>query len=84
MNVTFGRGGDVYTAESNTGRIKRFSKDGKFLAYVGDVKLVPGCKNVSIAVSPDGDTVYMLDITRGHIVVMTSKSNKTAATQPTG
>lgn len=36
--------------------------------------LVPGCKNVSIAVSHDGDHVYMLDITRNHIVVMARKS----------
>lgn len=70
MNVCFNAQGDVYTAESGTGRIKRFDKDGKFLNYVGDVKLVPGCKNVSIAVSPDASRVYMLDLTRAHIVIM--------------
>ncbi|MEW4565587.1 hypothetical protein AB1K70_23905 [Bremerella sp. JC770] len=74
MNVCFNKNGDVYTAESNTGRITRFSADGEFKEYVGDVKLVPGCKNVSIAVSPDNDTVYMLDITRNHIVVMKRKA----------
>jgi WD40 repeat protein len=79
MNVCFSSNGDVFTAESTTGRIKRFSADGELLAYVGDVKLVPGCKNVSIDVSSDGSRVYMLDITRGHIVVM---SEKTAAEQP--
>ena len=40
---------------------------------MGDVKLVPGCKNVSIAVSADGSKVYMLDLTRNHIVVMEKK-----------
>jgi len=75
MNVTFGANGDVYTAESSTGRIKRFSADGKFLSYVGDVKLVPGCKNVSIAVAPEADRIYMLDITRNHIVVMKRKTD---------
>jgi hypothetical protein len=70
MNICFNSEGDVYTAESTTGRIKRFDKDGQFLDFVGDVKLVPGCKNVSIAVSPDASRIYMLDITRGHIVVM--------------
>lgn len=74
MNVCFSGNGDVYTAESNTGRIKRFSPQGKFLAYVGDVKLVPGCKKVSIAVSKNADRVYMLDITRNHIIVMQRKS----------
>jgi hypothetical protein len=73
MNVTFGPGGDVYTSESNTGRIKRFSPAGEFLGCVGQVELVPGCKKVSIAVNQDGSRVYMLDITRTHIVLMTKK-----------
>ena len=73
MNVCFNRAGEVFTAESNTGRIKRYTADGEFVAYIGDVKLVPGCKNVSIAVSPDNDRVYMLDITRNHIVLMKRK-----------
>lgn len=70
MNVAFGPEGVVYTAEDNTGRIKRYSPDGKLLGLVGSVELVPGCKNCSIAVSSDGTHVYMLDITRGHIVRM--------------
>lgn len=70
MNVAFGPEGVVYTAEDNTGRIKRYSPDGKLLGLVGSVELVPGCKNCSIAVSSDGTRVYMLDITRGHIVRM--------------
>ena len=74
MNVCFGKNSDVYTAESNTGRIKRFSPKGEFLDYVGDVNLVPGCKKVSIAVSDDGNRVYMLDITRNHIILMKRKA----------
>jgi len=70
MNVTFHSNGDVYTAESGSGRITRFDANGKLVSYVGDVELVPGCKNVSIAVSPDGSKVYMLDLTRNHIVMM--------------
>lgn len=70
MNVAFGPDDVVYTAEDNTGRIKRYSPDGKLLGLVGMVDLVPGCKNCSIAVGPGGDQVYMLDITRDHIVRM--------------
>ena len=33
----------------------------------------PGCKNVSIAVSSDGSRVYMLDITRNHLVRMDAR-----------
>jgi len=82
MNVAFGDDGSVYTAESGSGRIKRFSAQGSFKELVGQVELVPGCKKVSIAVSPQGDQVYMLDITRGHIVVMTRGSAKTAVASP--
>lgn len=73
MNVCFNGSGDVFTAESGTGRIKRFSADGKFVSFVGDVELVPGCKNVSVAVSPETDKVYLLDLTRNHIVMMQPK-----------
>ena len=74
MNVCFNGANEVFTAESGTGRIKRYDADGNFLAYVGDVDLVPGCKNVSIAASPDSDRIYMLDLTRNHIVVMKARS----------
>ncbi len=70
MNVAFGPGDVVYTAEDDTGRIKKYSPDGELLGLVGSVELVPGCKNVSIAVSSDGNQVYMLDITHGYIVRM--------------
>ncbi|MCP4777245.1 MAG: hypothetical protein GY880_23740, partial [Planctomycetaceae bacterium] len=50
MNVCFDEKGHVYTAESGSGRIKCFDSKGQLVSYVGDVDLVPGCKNVSIAV----------------------------------
>lgn len=78
MNVCFNPEGDVYTAEASTGRIKRFSPEGELLAFVGAVELVPGCKNVSIAVCKKSDTVLMLDITRNHILVMEPKADEPA------
>lgn len=68
MNVAFGPGGAIYTAEDDTGRIKRYSIDGKLLGLVGAIELKPGCKNCSIAVNSDGSRVYMLDIVRNFIV----------------
>ena len=73
MNVCFDPNGDVYTAEASTGRIKRFNAKGELLSYIGDVDLVPGCKNVSIGVSPVNDNIYMLDLTRNHIKLMQPK-----------
>jgi sugar lactone lactonase YvrE len=68
MNVAFGPDNAVYTAEDDTGRIKRYSPEGKLLGLVGAVELKPGCKNCAISVSGDGNQVYMLDITRNFIV----------------
>lgn len=84
MNVAFGPGGTVYTAESGSGRIKRFSPEGELVELIGSVDLVPGCKKVSIAVGPDGDRVYMLDITRNHVVLMEriTDDERVASTEP--
>ncbi len=73
MNVCFDKDGYVYTAEASVGRIKRFNSEGKLVDFIGDVDLVPGCKNVSIAVSPVNDNIYMLDLTRNHIKLMQPK-----------
>lgn len=71
MNLAFGKDGAVYTAEDTTGRIKRYSSDGELLSVVGAADVVPGCKKVSIGVDASGDRVYMLDITRNHVAVLT-------------
>ena len=67
MNLACGEGGVVYTAEDTTGRIKRYTPDGKLLSVVGSADVVPGCKKVAVGVAAGGDRVYMLDITRNHI-----------------
>lgn len=81
MNVAFGPGDAVYTAEDDTGRIKRYSEKGKLLGLVGAVELKPGCKNCSIAVSGDGKRVYMLDITRNLIVRLDARPADEVATE---
>ena len=79
MNLAFGADGVVYTAEDTTGRIKRYTADGELLSVVGAADLVPGCKKVSIGVDSTGDRVFMLDITRNHIAVLSR-----VAPDPTG
>jgi hypothetical protein len=79
MNLAFGADGVVYTAEDTTGRIKRYKPDGTLLSLVGAADVVPGCKKVSIGVDRAGDRVYMLDITRNHIAVLSR-----VAPDPTG
>jgi sugar lactone lactonase YvrE len=73
MNVRFGPDGCIYTSEASVGRIMRFAFDGQFLGVVGTAKIVPGCKHVAIAVSDDGERIYLLDITRSQIAVLTKK-----------
>lgn len=70
MNVALGADGSVYTAESELGRVKRFRPDGELIELVGKVDIVPGCKKVAIAVDKTGDNIFMLDISRHHIVKM--------------
>ena len=70
MNVTFDAQGNVLTSEASVGAVKRFTLDGKFLEPVALSKIVPGCKHTPIGISPDGTTVYMLDITQRQVIVM--------------
>ncbi len=61
MNICFDAAGNLYTSESNVGRIKRYTPDGKLLNVVGTAKIETGCKRVTVAVSSDGKQVFMLD-----------------------
>ena len=70
MNVAFDAAGNILTSEASVGAVKRFTLDGKFLEPVALSKIVPGCKHTPIGISPDGGTVYMLDITQRQVIVM--------------
>jgi hypothetical protein len=76
MNIRFDHEGNVLTSESNVGIIKRFTPEGKFLGRVGRVEIIPGCKHVAIGVADNSEKVYMLDITRSHIVLMEPVKDK--------
>lgn len=61
MNLRFGSGGTLFTAESE-GKIKKFSPAGEFQGLVAHVKVEQGCKNVPIAMSTDGKRAYFCDL----------------------
>jgi hypothetical protein len=75
--------GDViYTAESGLGRVKRYTTDGKFLGLVGYVgvdrfqnasQLAASCSNMAIAITPNGDRVYLVDVKHNCIRVLEKK-----------
>lgn len=66
-------GGKVYTAESE-GIVRAFSADGKPEGLVGAVKISGGCKNVAVAATPDGSTIWFCDQPGSKIHVMTKRS----------
>jgi sugar lactone lactonase YvrE len=80
MNLCFGPEGELYTAESGLGRIKRYTPDGKFLGLVGYVgverfnrrgRLAASCSNITIALSKDTSRIYILDFKKNIIRVLT-------------
>jgi hypothetical protein len=68
--------GDILASESGPPTcIKRFSASGKFIEVVGVVDNAKGdCVRVTVDVSPDGKSYYLLDTTRDAIRVFGAKS----------
>jgi hypothetical protein len=77
MNVRCTTNGDVLTAESE-GFVKRFNSKGEFVSLIGKRPLTGGCKNVSVASSPDGKLVYMCDLPGSQIVIFSEKPKAVA------
>ncbi len=70
MNLFFGASGDLYTAESGLGRIKRYTADGQYLGLVGYTGtnrftnasgLAASCSNIALAATADESRVLVLD-----------------------
>ena len=86
MNLAVGSDGNVYTAESGTGLIKKFSLDGGYLGLVAKTAAGAGHKHVRVAVTADGNTIYIVDVTKNLIRVVNkakaaeAKSAKSAKT----
>ena len=74
-NLRFGPKGELYASESGEPTvIKRFTLDGKFLGVVGLPKDRNGCVRVTIDVSRDGKTLYVLDPNKNAIQVLSEKA----------
>ena len=70
MNVRCCDNGDILTAESSIGTIKRFSKEGELLGVVGKAKIGGGCKHVALGFDATRDRYYMMNIDKDHICVL--------------
>jgi hypothetical protein len=73
MNVCC-QGDEVLTAESSIGHIRRFTSDGKLLAYIGTAPIGGGCKHVALAHDRISDRYFMFNQDRKCISVLIPKS----------
>ncbi|MCA9041133.1 MAG: hypothetical protein KDA65_12345 [Planctomycetaceae bacterium] len=70
MNVRCSTNGEILTAESSVGNIKKFSPDGELLANIGHVTVTGGCKNVAIEYDEPRNRYYMMDLPNHTIHIM--------------
>jgi hypothetical protein len=70
MNVRCCENGDILTAESSIGTIKRFNKAGELIGVVGKAKIGGGCKHVAVAFDAKRDRYYMMNVDKDHICVL--------------
>jgi hypothetical protein len=76
-NLRFGPKGELYASESGPPvAIKRFTTDGKFLGVVGLPTYKTGCVRVTVDISRDGRTVYILSPGENAIHVLSAKPAK--------
>lgn len=70
MNIRCCEDGDILTAESSIGTIKRFSKEGELIGIVGKAKIGGGCKHVALGFDSNSDRYYMMNVDKSHICVL--------------
>lgn len=80
MNVRCCDNGDILTAESSIGTIKRFSKTGELLSVIGKAKIGGGCKHVAVAFDAKRDRYYMMNVDKDHICVLVPNSEAPEST----
>lgn len=77
MNVHCCSNGDILTAESSVGKIKRFNTDGEMVGYVGKAMIGGGCKKVTIGFDEGRDRYYVQSEDANEICVLNpAKSEK--------
>jgi len=81
MNVRCETDGDILTAESSIGHIKRFDRDGKLISFVGTAKIAGGCKHVAIGFDPDRNYYYMMHEDLSHVAVLVPKDEAPEETE---
>jgi hypothetical protein len=81
MNVRCCSNGEILTAESSIGHIKRFSQAGEYLGFVGTAKVAGGCKHVAIGFDPTRNWHYMMNEDRSHVAVLVPRKDAPAESE---
>jgi hypothetical protein len=74
MNVLPLESGDLLTAESSIGTLKRFSPEGQLLGVIGRARIGDGCKHVAVGFDAQRDRYYVQYQDRNHICVLLPKA----------
>ncbi len=81
MNVRCCSNGEILTAESSIGHIKRFSQAGEYLGFVGTAKVAGGCKHVAIGFDSKRNWHYMMNEDRSHVAVLIPRKDAPVETE---
>ncbi len=79
MNVCCAKNGDMLTAESSIGKIKRFDAAGKLVAYVGRARIGAGCKHVALGFDSARDRYYIQYQDKNQICILVPNSEASEA-----
>lgn len=81
MNIRCCENGDVLTAESSIGTIKRYDAAGNLVATIGKAKIGGGCKHVALGHDPNLDRYYMMYEDEAAICVLVNSTKFTGETE---
>ena len=82
MNVLCCSNGDILTAESSIGKIKRFNAEGEMIGYVGRARIGGGCKHVALSFDAERDVYYIQYEDRNEICVLSPKGSQAVPVDP--
>lgn len=78
MNVLCCGNGEILTAESSIGKIKKFNADGDMIAYIGRARIGGGCKHVAFGHDEKRDRYYVQYEDNHEICVLESTASASA------
>ena len=81
MNIRCCSNGDILTAESSIGTIKRFNKEGELVGLIGKAKIGGGCKHVALGHDEKRNRFYMMYEDEGAICVLLANEDAPAETE---